>query len=54
MLFHFEHEQESEGGEQEIPCEELMRSCRVNRHNRAGGKRGSSYMWRRGKHCPDI
>ncbi len=38
MLFHFEQEQGSEEGEQEIPCEELMRSRRPNRHNRAGGR----------------
>lgn len=37
MLFHFEQEQGSEGGKQEIPHEELMRSWWLNRHNREGG-----------------
>lgn len=37
MLSHFEQEQRSEGGKQEIPHEELMRSWWLNRHNREGG-----------------
>lgn len=38
MLSHFEQEQGSEGGKQEIPHEELMRSWWLNRHNREGGR----------------
>lgn len=36
-----------EGGQQEIPCEELMRSWRLNRHNRGEerGRRRWSDIW---------
>ncbi len=55
MLFQFEQEQGGEGGEQEIPCEELMRSWRPNRHNREGGREGGRLLEvEEGKHCPDI
>lgn len=38
MLSPFEQEQGSEGGKQEIPHEELMRSWWLNRHNIEGGR----------------